>query len=484
MASLCLAAALAFGCSGQEESQTDGGSQPLTCSSRLDCPGGLACMSGICSACLLNSDCLSTEICNPLDQLCVRRPDMGDECRLNEDCSLGSFCVQGFCKAASEIMPCLEDDDCLDGERCDPINLVCVTDFGCDRDVDCAEGEVCNTALNRCERACTPETQEAVCGFGLVCDEERGLCVECYLDEHCGIGLRCNPETHYCEGENTCRTDRDCPFGEVCNPQTHQCTVEPAGCLSHDDCPEGTLCDVPSGECIPADCQDDRLEPNGDPSSASPLEQGRTLALTLCPEDEDWFSVELARGDRLKLVVEMDFLASEHFHVELYDPACDDLLQAGSMLIDHTVCQDGAYSIRVWTEDARASYDIELAISRGVPCDDDEMEPNDSAYEAAPIVSGSLRGLMICPHDEDWYVLDRPLDRRLEARIEYPAMEGDLDLDLVGGDAQTIVMRSATGGDGEVVSVDDDPGTRFFLRVYGGPQTANQYEMHVELSPR
>ena len=45
-------------------------------------------------------------------------------------------------------------------------------------------------------------------------------------------------------------------------------------------------------------------------------------------------------------------------------------------------------------------------------------------------------------------------------------------------------MRSATAGDAESVFADDHPGTRFFVRVYGSPQTANRYEMKIELLPR
>ncbi len=480
---LVVTAAVLFGCSSPDQDQGDGGPSSLTCSKRLDCPDRLACMAGICDNCFRDRDCLVTEICNPLDQLCSRHPDMGDECRLNEDCALGSFCVQGFCKTDSEVMPCQEDRDCLEGERCDPLNLVCVQDFGCDTDEDCAEGEVCSPANNRCERSCTPETQDAVCGFGLVCDE-LGRCVDCFSDEHCAVGLRCNPETRHCEGKNSCVTDRDCPWGQVCNLQTFQCTVTPPGCLSHADCPGGTICNLSSGECISEDCLDDRLEPNDEPSFAAPLEGGRTDRLTLCLQDLDWFSIQLARGDRLQVIVDTDFLASDHFQVALLSPEADDILHEDSLLIDHTVSRDGAYLLRVLTSDPRASYDLDVTISRGIPCDDDELEPNDSAYSAAPIASGRYPGLAICPHDEDWYVLDRPLDRRLEVRIDYPPLEGDLDLDLFAGDAQTVVMSSATAASSEFVFADDDPGERFFVRVYGSPQTANRYEMNVDLIPR
>ncbi len=482
---LAVTAAVLAGCSspGSVEDTNDAGPIILTCSTRPDCPERMTCMAGICDNCFRDRDCLVSEICNPLDQLCSPHPDIGEDCRLNEDCALGSFCVQGFCKTDSEVMPCQEPGDCLEGERCDPLNLVCVQDLGCDQDEDCAAGEVCNPAYDRCERACTPETQDAVCGFGLVCDDQ-GRCVECYSDDHCGVGLRCNPETHHCEGENSCRTDRDCPSGQVCNPQTFQCTVHPLGCLSHDDCPEGTICDLSSGDCISEDCRDDRLEPNDEASVAALLEGGHFANLSLCDQDQDWFSIQLARGDRLQVIVYTDFLASDHFQAALFNPQADDILQEDSLLVDYTVSGDGAYLLRILTSDPRASYDLEVTISRGIPCDDDELEPNDSAYSAASITSGSYPGLAVCPHDEDWYVLDRPSNQRLEVRIDYPPLEGDLDLDLFHGDAQTLVMSSATAENSEFVFTDGQLGTRFFVRVYGNPQTANRYEMNVDLIPR
>ena len=477
-------ALLLFGCSGSGGNGLDGGDggAPL-CESRLDCPGRLGCVDGVCMRCSRDRECLVTEFCNPSDQLCHLLPDTGDECVVNSDCDLGQFCVQGYCKNADEFTPCVDDQDCQEGERCDPLNKVCVLDLGCNRDLDCAEGEVCDLASNRCMPACTPETQEQICGFGLVCDAD-GRCVECYQDDQCGVGLTCNTETHRCEGENSCITSRDCLPGEVCNPQTHQCTVVPLPCLSNPDCPEGTVCDPTQGACVPHDCRADPFEPNDSPAEAAGLTAERYDDLTLCPEDLDWFKLDLVRGDRLMVIVNTDFLASDYFHIALFDSTATEVLQEGNLLIDHTVNADAAYLLRAQTADPRATYGLVVTISRGIPCDDDDLEPNDNAFDASVISAGQFPHRVICPHDEDWYVLERPLDKRLEARIDYPALQGDLDLDLLAGDAHTLVMRSATAGNSEFVYVDDHPGTRFFLRVYASPETANQYEMNVELLQR
>ncbi len=480
---LCLPLAALFlaTCQGGPGGDTDAGPDITTCASRLDCPGKLGCVDGICGPCARDRDCLVNEWCHPLTSLC--QPFGGDECRLNEDCDLGSFCVQGYCKGADDVVPCSADDDCAASERCDPLNLVCIDDLGCNRDADCAVQEVCDLASNHCISACTPANQDVICGYGLVCDEN-GRCVECFSDDQCGVGMRCNTETMRCEGENACVTNRDCLPGQICNPQTYQCTVPTPACLSNADCASGTICDPSQGQCIPSSCQPDPAEPNESPATAAPLFTGRTDGFTLCPADLDWFAIDLSRGDRLQVIVNTDFLAADHFQVVLFDPEAQEVLQETSLLIDYTVAEDGAYLLRAQTTDPRAEYDLVVTVSRGIPCDDDEFEPNDSAYEAATVGQGDYSALAVCPHDEDWFVLQRPLDKRLEVRIEYPVAEGDLDLDLVAGDAQTLVMRSATAGNSEFVFADDDPGTRFFIRIYGTPQTANRYEMTIDLLPR
>jgi len=473
-----LVALLLAACSGGNgHTDPDGGSD-LPCADRLDCPARLGCVDGACGHCVRDRDCAVTEFCQPVERLCY--PIYVGECVLNEDCDLGWFCVQGVCTAGEDVVPCTDDLDCQAGERCDRLNLVCVLDLGCNRDEDCAVGEVCNRATQRCDSACKPETADVICGFGLVCDEF-GRCVECFEDDQCGVGLSCNLETNRCEGENSCLTDRDCLPGTICNPQTQQCTTAPPDCLANADCPDGTVCHPPSGQCVPADCRADPLEPNDAVELASPLGPGRTTELTLCPGDEDWMAIDLARGDRLQVIVNTDFLAAEAFHIVLFDPGPSEALQQASMLIDYVVAQDGSYLLRTRTDDSQATYSLITTVSRGTPCDDDAFEPNDTAVAALPIAAGVYGPLQICPGDEDWFVMERTPGQHLEVGIEFPALQGDLDLDLIAGDGQTLVMRSASAGNAELVFVDDLPGTRFFVRVYADAQIGNAYEMTVDL---
>ncbi|RLB59081.1 MAG: hypothetical protein DRI34_03060 [Deltaproteobacteria bacterium] len=472
-----LPALLLAACSGQASNgQPDGGD--ILCTGRLDCPGRLGCVDGVCGPCVRDRDCLSNEFCHPLDNLCHSYG--GGECRINDDCPLGAFCVQGYCKDAGEVTPCTDNSACAAGQRCDPLNLVCVDDYGCNRDADCAPDEICDLASQRCQRACTVETQEVICGAGMVCDEN-GRCVECVRDDQCGVGLTCNLETNRCQGENSCLTSRDCLPGTVCNPQTSQCTAPPPACLSSADCAEGLVCDLSSGRCLPAECQPDVYEPNDDSQQAAPLGAGRVNGLTLCAGDRDWFAITLARGDRLLVIVQTDFLAADRFQTVLLDPSGGEVIQEDPLLIDATVGEDAVYLLRTQTLDPQASYDLIIAVSRGVPCDDDDFEPNDGLVEAAVIGTGHHDDLAVCPHDEDWYVLERQPGQTLQVQLTHPAAEGDLDLDLLAGNGQTLVDRSAGAGDVEVVRALPGSGTRFFIRVYAAPETQNRYQLDISL---
>jgi Cys-rich repeat protein len=469
-------------CGAPQDTPADG-SGHVPCASRRDCPGRQGCLDGICGPCSRDRDCAANEYCSPLDQLCALRPGFGDECSQNGDCPLGSFCVQGFCRGADQVAPCLNDLDCPEGQRCDPANLVCVLDLGCDRDSDCAAGELCDLGTRRCRPACTPENQEAVCGFGLVCTEE-GRCVECFRDDQCGVGRTCDLEVLRCRGQNACLTSRDCPYGQVCNLQTLQCTVPPPACLDNRDCPLGSDCDTASGQCRSSDCRPDRYEPNDAPDLAAVLKTGRQDDLGLCPNDLDWFGVDLARGDRLQVLVDIDLFAADHFRLALFAPDAARLIQEDSLQIDATADADGRYLLRARSSDPERAYGLLLKISQGVPCDNDDWEPNDGVLQATPLAPGRWPGRVLCPYDEDWFVLQRSAGEPFEARIDFDPLQGVPSLDLIGGDGHTLLLRSQAPGTPQTVSGDGLAGTRFYLRVWAPQALSIRYDVTLSLGAK
>ena len=194
------------------------------------CPAGRVCVDGFCLA-----DRCDGVMCGPLpngdatvcrDGACVRACDgvscgaglvcfgpagecRPDDCRTFPDrCDADEECVAGTCVAN----PCA-GVDCASGEYC--VGGDCVR--GCST-VSCPAGQRCRLG------ACEADPCGRPCGFGFVCDEARGECVN---DPCPGVA---------------------CPQGEACNPQSGQCHQDP--CLgvqcpnAGEVCREGT-CDEP-----------------------------------------------------------------------------------------------------------------------------------------------------------------------------------------------------------------------------------------------
>jgi hypothetical protein len=101
----------------------------------------------------------------------------------------------------------------------------------------------CNTDSGACGE-CRANTDCTSIEFNL-CDVERGRCVECVADGHCGeLSERCSTELGECSVP--CTSADDCPRDEViCDPVIGFC-VE---CMTDEDCGgSGTSCR--NSECV------------------------------------------------------------------------------------------------------------------------------------------------------------------------------------------------------------------------------------------
>lgn len=454
------------------------------CSEAKACLGGLVCVEGVCSPCQRDRECGRTEFCHPLERRCQMRPCYGDQCSVHDDCQLGEFCVQGLCLNPSQshpkgclVLSCAEGETCNEGERCHPTNLVCEEDLGCGADSDCAPSERCNVGSGACELACTPENAVELCGVRRVCDD--GICVDCTRDDDCGGGLTCDTKTRTCVSSNSCRSNADCVVPLVCNRLTNQCTESVPPCLSADDCLPGETCQLSTGRCVSASCVADRFEPNDQLPAARAIAIGTTKNLTLCAGDVDLFTLPLARGDRLLVVAEVDVLVP--FSLAILDPT-GAAIATGNLSVDATVAVAGDHYVRATSTDAYVRYGLRLALSRGVPCDADDGEPNESWVQATPIGPGDHYGLSLCPGDEDWYTVSVPFGQRLEVDLLSTALSGDLDLELYDSDGRRLLAASATPDDVERVSAAGFSGSRAYVRVKGASRTVqNRYDLSVRL---
>jgi hypothetical protein len=106
----------------------------------------------------------------------------------------------------------------------------------CVQQSDCGLGERCNFLTNECAPACTTFEQ---CPFTLpFC--ERGVCIQCQQDSHCGPNFCV---FGHCEA---CSSTFDCPpSAPYCEPDTYTCRP----CTGMYQCGTGRYCVLTTGRC-------------------------------------------------------------------------------------------------------------------------------------------------------------------------------------------------------------------------------------------
>jgi len=185
------------------------------------------------------------------------------------DCAEDADCENAgmVCDPLTELcVPCLFDDDCGAGERCD--GTTCVDAVDCVTSGDC-EGvsgtEACDTAAGHCVECVSasdcPGTADCIdqhcrayracdnsldCPTPRVCDSSAGRCVQCVYSADCEDGLTCVSNT--CR--RTCSSDNDCTaLGLLCDLNYGACSR----CSSDSDCPGVYHC--ATGRCELDSCE-------------------------------------------------------------------------------------------------------------------------------------------------------------------------------------------------------------------------------------
>jgi hypothetical protein len=115
-------------------------------------------------------------------------------------------------------------------------------------------------------------------------------------------------------------------------------------------------------------------------------------------------------------------------------------------------------------------------------CQDDLFEDNDDP-SAPRIDLGSHDGLQICPGDADYYGLALDVRDVLTAEIGFSHAEGDLDLELLAPNRATVVARSTSLDDGELITYTATTPGEYKVVVYGGSGAANGYSLDLAITP-
>jgi hypothetical protein len=458
----------------------DAGKTP-ECQVRADCDAGLVCtMDSYCATCTTSGQCSVKEECNADSRLCVLRAGWGSQCAVNDDCQAGSWCKQGLCqpRASVSLCPGGRTSECPQGERCNQITLVCEEDLGCSTNDDCSAGEICNTGSRQCQPKCTVDTQASVCAAGQRCVAEK--CVQCASDSECGPGLTCDAAGN-CTAGSRCYTDRDCTVPLVCLVQTGACLQKAPACRTDDNCAANQRCNVASGRCIARDCQPDPYEPNNDDTKAFSVAPGPYRGLTLCPGDVDWYSIALSRGDQLGVNVDADPFAENNFTTVVKD-GTGRTLAGGRLLVSYVAPVPATYFVVISTIDPFQPYDVTFLKSRGTPCDDDLLEPNDSATQPTPLNTTTQADGRICPQDQDWFRATVPSGKGVHATlVNYLPGTGLLRLCVFQSDGATLIACNNDPMPSVSVPAASLTGTAVLVRVVGDTdRIANSYTLNLE----
>ena len=225
---------------------------------------------------------------------------------------------------------------------------------------------------------------------------------------------------------------------------------------------------MPAGTCL----QDD-LEPNQNADGAVTLDDGVHAGLRLCPGDQDWFAVALGPGVHATFT-----LRHEATHGDVTFAVTDesgarvgDVSAFGGSTVVSVRAVDWERRLFAAVEagkDAALTYSLGVKLSQ-VPCDEDDLEPDDGPADATSVVSSSrsFSGRTVCGVGADWYALAATAGQRLTAILDASPLDADLDLAVIGADGETVVAKvERTGVSREEISLNLLHSGTYYVRVY------------------
>jgi len=202
----------------------------------------------------------------------------------------------------------------------------------------------------------------------------------------------------------------------------------------------------------PPECEDDAHEDNDDAGQAVVPDPDPEEPLVLCPGDEDWYLIWVARGETVQVdlsgpAVDEAVLRCELYGAELPVATCEP--SGDGLRLRHVAELEGDHLLRLFPAAAHAaglSYDVDLSFELPEVCLDDELEDNDGPQTATPL-EGSPE-IVLCEGDDDWFEVFLAQGDRLLLQAAFTHADGNVDL-VLHDEAGAQVAASAGEEDGE-----------------------------------
>ncbi len=240
-------------------------------------------------------------------------------------------------------------------------------------------------------------------------------------------------------------------------------------------------------------CTDDTYEDNDSAEVAKPVEMGTYSNFVSCPEDEDWFAVELAAGEGV--LVNINFTDEEGDIDTTFVDATGAVLDSSTSASDNeelqvTAVDAGTYYIKVTLfsdggNDVGNAYDFEIAAPP--ECLADSYEVNNTAETAATVATNSpISSLNVCTGDADYYSFEVTTGQEVSVDLTFLDDQGDVDATLYDPDG-TSVGWGGSVSDNELLGPHTATMTGSYsvwVRLYAdaGTDYGNTYTMTVNLN--
>ncbi len=212
----------------------------------------------------------------------------------------------------------------------------------------------------------------------------------------------------------------------------------------------------------------DRFEDNDSRLLGTLLGAGTEASLTLCPFDEDWYT--LTAADNTLIEAEATFThADGNIDFRLYDArgnqVATSLTGTDNERIAYTTPSAGTFHLRglLSTDADPPGNTYALTLSNTNECND-VFENNDSRGGAYQLGAGSFANLTACPSDDDWYALELDTENELNLALTFSDASGNIDVRLYDPSGSQ-VATSLSGTDDELLVYSPPVAGTYFARV-------------------
>ncbi|MGE0786185.1 MAG: PPC domain-containing protein [Sandaracinaceae bacterium] len=266
-----------------------------------------------------------------------------------------------------------------------------------------------------------------------------------------------------------------CSGGGACASGTCGATVTREGATRAGCGPTSEVCMGGGGG---GPCTNDGFEPNDSTSASFPYTAG--LSGQICENDDDYFSISVARGSRVTAV--LDNFVSLDGDLDLSLRRSDGTILDTSAGVSNSetveYCNGGTtetlYARVTGYLRAQNSYDLTMTVApdAAMCCMDDTNEPDDTRMTARSItfgapVSGTATASFdgtVCAGDSDWIAIPMMGPGRIEVDLVFVDADGDIDIRLLNPSGAQIAS-SLSSTDDESLGVDVPGGGTYALEV-------------------